>query len=146
MFLINTRNSNPSLHPDKTCHECYCVIFTVIKKKSSVITAIFENQTERLWCNWTFAKRSTWNMKIWLQEKKGRQKAQTKESFWCQRFFDWLTTAVQLQEANNKYLNSHDSLFICKICSKIIKRPIKSLECECKYCLNCLMATFRGKT
>ena len=48
MFLINTRNSNPSLHPDKTCHECYCVIFTVIKKKSSVTTAIFKNQTERL--------------------------------------------------------------------------------------------------
>ena len=53
---------------------------------------------------------------------------------------------MTLKEVNNEDLNPHVSLCICEICSEIIKKPIKILKCEHKFCLNCLMASLRGKT
>ena len=79
IFLINTKNDNPSLHPDKICQKCYCVMSAAIKRKSTITTAAFKNWTEHcsalphLWQNSTFPKRGTWNPKIWLQEKKQQQ-------------------------------------------------------------------------
>ena len=53
---------------------------------------------------------------------------------------------MTLKKVNNEDLNPHVSLCICEICSEIIKKPIKILKCEHKFCLNCLMASLRGKT
>ena len=52
---------------------------------------------------------------------------------------------MALQEVNNKDLNPRVSLCICKICSKIIKKPLKTLKCEYRFCQSCLMASLRGK-
>ena len=57
-----------------------------------------------------------------------------------------IPATVTLQEVNNEDLNPHVSLCICEICSKIIKKAINFLKCEHKSCLNCLMASLRGKT
>ena len=46
IFLINTKNDNPSLHPDKICQKCYCVMSAAIKRKSTITTAAFKNWTE----------------------------------------------------------------------------------------------------
>ena len=87
IFLINVKNDNGSLHPDKICQKCYCVISTTIKSKST-ITAAFENWTElsfqQCYTSTFITKSSTWNTKIWLQEKKA--KVETKN--WSQSFFD----------------------------------------------------------
>ena len=53
---------------------------------------------------------------------------------------------VTLQEVDDEDLNPHVFLCICEICSEIIKKPKKNLKCEHKFCLNCLMASLRGKT
>ena len=75
IFLINVKNDNGSLHPDKICQKCYCVISTTIKSKST-ITAAFENWTElsfqQCYTSTFITKSSTWNTKIWIQEKKQR--------------------------------------------------------------------------
>ena len=69
IFLINIKNDNPSLHLDKTCQKCYCIMTAAIKKMSKITTPAFKN----LWQNSNFPKRGTWKPKIWLQEKKQRQ-------------------------------------------------------------------------
>ena len=56
-------------------------------------------------------------------------KAETKGSFWPQRFFDSLDlqiksiipATVTLQEVNSEDLNPYVSLFICQICSEKLK-------------------------
>ena len=42
-FLINIKNDHPSIHLDKICRKCYCVMSTAIKRKR---TAAFKNWTE----------------------------------------------------------------------------------------------------
>ena len=88
------------------------------------------------------------------KNSKGIRKAETKDSFWSQGFFDSLALQIKpiipatatLQEVSNEDLNPYASLCICKICSEIIKKPIKILICQQKFCLKCLMALLRGKT
>ena len=46
IFLINTKNDNPSLHPDKICQKCYCVMSAAIKRKSTITTTAFKNWTK----------------------------------------------------------------------------------------------------
>ena len=133
-----------------------------IKRKSTITTAAFKNWTEhsvqqchicdriRLFQKGVLGTRKFGSKKI----SKGRPKAETKDSFWSQSFFDSLALQIKsiipdtltLQEVNNEDLNPHVSLCICEICSKIIKKPIKILKCEHKFCLNCFMASLRGKT
>ena len=105
-----------------------------------------------LWQNSTFPKRGTWNPKIWFQEKKQRQTKGRNKRLLVTNFL-WFTLLIKLiipdtltlQEVNNEGLNPHVSLSICKICLKIIKKPIKILKYEHKFCLNCCMTSLRGK-
>ena len=46
IFLINIKIDNPSIHPDKICQKCYCVMSSAIKWKSTITTAVFKNWTE----------------------------------------------------------------------------------------------------
>ena len=46
IFLINIKNDNPSLHPDKICQKCYCIMTAAIKRKSIITTAALKNWTE----------------------------------------------------------------------------------------------------
>ena len=70
------------------------------------------------------------------KKSKGRPKAETKDSFWSQIFFDSLALQVKsiipatvtLQEVNNEDLNPHVSFCICEICSEIIKKNNKNFE------------------
>ena len=137
-------------------------MFAAIKRKSTIITAAFENWTEhsvqqcricdriRLFQKWVLGTRKFGSKK----KSKCRPKAETKDFFWSQRLFDSLAlqmnsiipATVALQEVNNEDLNPHVSLSICEICSKIVKKPRKILKYEHKFCLNCLIASLRGKT
>ena len=162
IFLINTKNDNPSLHPDKICQKCYCVMSAAIKRKSTITTAAFKNWTEHSvqHCHicdriQLFQKGVLGTRKFGSKKKSNsRPKAETKDSLWSQSFFDSLAlqiksiipATVTFKEVNNEDLNPHVSLCICEICSEIIKKPIKILKCEHKFCLNCLMASLRGKT
>ena len=51
----------------------------------------------------------------------------------------------QKQIYQQDYLNPHNSLQICKICLKTIRKLTIILKCTHKFCLNCLMAILRGK-
>ena len=146
IFLINVKNDNPSLHPEKIWQKCYCIMAaaikrksTAIKRKSTMTTAAFKNWAEhnvqqchicdriRLFQRGVLGTRKFGSKK----KSKDRPKAETKDSFLSQRFFDSLALQVKsiipdtltLQEVNSKDLNPHVSLCTCKICSKIIKKP-----------------------
>ena len=43
IFLINTKMGIPSLHPDKICQKCYCVMAAAIKRKSTIRTYCLVN-------------------------------------------------------------------------------------------------------
>ena len=106
-----------------------------IKRKSTITTAAFKNWTERsvqhchicdriqLFQTGILGTRKFGSKKI----SKGRPKAETKDSFWSQSFFDFLAlqiksiipATVTFQEVNNKDLNPHVSLCICEICSEL---------------------------
>ena len=133
-----------------------------IKRKSTITTTAFKNWTEHSvqLCHicdriQLFQKGVLGTRKFGFKKKSnGRPKAETKDSLWSQSFFDSLAlqiksiipATVTLKKVNNEDLNLHVSLCICEICSEIIKKPIKILKCEHKFCLNCLMASLRGKT
>ena len=133
-----------------------------IKRKNTIITAAFKSWTEHSvqHCHicdrlQRFHKGVLGTQKFGSKKNsKAIPKAKTKGSFWPQSFFDSLDlqiksiipAAVTLQEVNSQDLNPYVSLCICKICSEIIKKPIKILISQHKFCLNCLMALLRGKT
>ena len=106
-----------------------------IKRKSTTTTAAFKNWTERSvqHCHicdriQLFQTGILGTRKFGSKKKsKGRPKAETKDSFWSQSFFDFLAlqiksiipATVTFQEVNNKDLNPHVSLCICEICSEL---------------------------
>ena len=140
-FLSIKKNDNPSLHPDKICQKCYCVMSAAIKRKSTITTAAFKNWTEHSVQHCHICDRIQLFQKGVLGTKKfgskiksnGRRKAETKDSFWSQSFFDSpalqtksiIPATVTLQNTNNEDSNPHVSLCICEICSEKIKKPIK---------------------
>ena len=102
-----------------------------------------------MWQNSTFTKGVLGTRKFGSKKSKGRPKAESKDSFWSQSFFDQHTlqikskipAAVILQKFDNEDFNPHIFLCMCEICAKIKKK----LKCEHKFCLNCSMTKLRGK-
>ena len=111
------------------------VMSAAIKRKSTITRAAFKNWTEhsvqhchicdriQLFQTGILGTRKFGSKK----KSKGRPKAETKDSFWSQSFFDFLAlqiksiipATVTFQEVNNKDLNPHVSLCICEICSEL---------------------------
>ena len=132
IFLINIKNDNPSLHPNKICQKCYCIMIAAVKRKSAITTAAFKIWTEHCvqQCHVCdrirlFQKGVLGTLKFGSKKKnKGRPKEEKKDSFSSQRFFDSFALQIKLmipdtmtlQEVNNEDLNFHVSLCICEIC------------------------------
>ena len=85
---------------------------------------------------------------------KADQKNDTKDSTWTQSFFsslfsqikfDDIPSEVKLSYVNNTDINPQITLFCCNSCGEILKKPIKVLKCEHRFCLNCLAACLSGK-
>ena len=86
--------------------------------------------------------------------RKGRPKNDTKDSTWTQSFFSSLfsqikfndiTSEVKLGHVNNTDINPQITLCCCNSCGEVLKKPIKVLKCEHRFCLNCLAACLSGK-
>ena len=133
IFLINTKNNNPSLHPDKICQNFYCVTSAAIKRKSTITTAGFKNWTEHSVQHCHICDRiQLFQKEVLVTQKVGskrKAKADSKDSFWSQIFFDSLalqiksiiSAVVTLQEVNKEDLNPHFSLCICESAQKLLK-------------------------
>ena len=85
---------------------------------------------------------------------KGSPKNDVKDSTWTQSFFnslssqiksDGIPSVVKLDDVNNKDINPHITLCCCNSCGEILKKPIKVLKCEHRFCLNCLAVCLSGK-
>ena len=83
---------------------------------------------------------------------------QTKK--WCKRFYldskffgslfsqiksDDIPSEVKLSDVNNTDINPYITLCCCNSCGEILKKPIKVVKCEHRFCLNCLAACLSGK-
>ena len=56
-----------------------------------------------------------------------------------------IPSEVKLDDVNNTDINPHITLCCCNSCGEILKKPIKVLKCEHRFCLNCLAACLSGK-
>ena len=52
---------------------------------------------------------------------------------------------MKLDDVNNTDINPHITLCCCNSCGEILKKPIKVLKYEHRFCLNCLVACLSGK-
>ena len=58
---------------------------------------------------------------------------------------DDIPSEVKLSDVNNTDINPHITLCCCNSCGEILKKPIKVVKCEHRFCLNCLAACLSGK-
>ena len=133
---------------------------TAIKRKSTTRTSPFNNWTQHaekckicervpLLQKGVIGKRI---LKV-KAARKGRPKNNVKDSTWIQSFFIFLSSqiksgvpsVVKLDDVNNTDIDPHVILCCCNSCGKILKKPIKVLKCEHRFCLNCLAACLSGK-
>ena len=131
-----------------------------IKRKSTITTGAFKNWTEHSvqHCHicdriQLFQKGVLGTQKFGSKKKKQRQtKGRNKGLLLVTNFLWFPCSANKINNTNysditnNEDLNPHVSVYICEICSEIMKKPIKILKSEHNFCLNCLMASLRGKT
>ena len=97
IFLINTKNNNPSLQPDKFWEKYCSVMSAAIKRKSTITKAAFRNWTEDSVqychiCEWIrlFQKGVLGTRKFGSKIKsKGRPKAETIEEKTNKNFKMW---------------------------------------------------------
>ena len=161
MYFININSDNPLLHPKKICQKCYSAMSTAIKRKGTTSTSPFNNWTQhtekceicqrvQLLQKGIIGKRM---LKV-KAARKGRPKNDAKDSTWTQSFFsslfsqiksDDIPSEVKLSDVNNTDINPHITLCCCNSCGEILKKPIKVVKCEHRFCLNCLAACLSGK-
>ena len=67
IFLINIKNDNPSLHPDKICQKCYCIMTAAIKRKSTITTAASKIGLNTVFSNTTFVTEFDFSKKGYLE-------------------------------------------------------------------------------
>ena len=164
IFLIDIKNDIPHIHPNKICHKCYSTMSISFARQSTTSISPYKNWTQHTVCcelcerikllkkgiigiHKLNFKRKT--------KKSGRPKNQTKDSLLSQQFFNSLEAQIKcssfpsqlkFSDINNPKINPHVNLCQCVDCGEILKKPIKILSCEHKFCLACLASHLRGKS
>ena len=155
-FYTNFNNDIPLVHPSNICHKCYCSLCNIEKKDTTTTLAPRDwkahSEGDCELCNKVVTLKKGGRRPKRNGKAKGGRPCNTKSDYWSQSVMKTLDEntppdvipPVIAEDDFHIYDNPHLNLCMCRICKRIVRRPILT-GCNHLYCFNCIIPHLRGK-
>ena len=154
-----TSYSDENIYPQKFCRKCYLKLMNILKRKTTttpISIPVWEKHTPGLCKVCTVERDTKGGKRKKIKIKSVGRPSSTKETLWTRKRSDDLQAStpnlvpgfneISAQVKIPEHLNPQLPHCKCKICSKILFKPVKLRNCEEQFCLGCILPKLEGRS